>query len=137
VTIHLRPHQKGPPPAWVFVGAGLAVCLTLVKAGSLLPVKLLPPCGFHAVTGHPCPTCGATRALLFASEGRMVEAFLTNPFFCVCLALLALWVFAGAVALLARRDLTVELGRRGELWLWLVLGTGFLANWAYLWCAGI
>jgi hypothetical protein len=31
-------------------------------------------CGFHWLTGRPCPLCGLTRALFALAKGRMAEA---------------------------------------------------------------
>jgi len=138
VKIRLNPHQKGAaPPAWIFVGAGLLVCLAAVKSMSLIPMRLLPPCGFRVVTGHPCPTCGTTRLILHLLEGQWLQGFRSNPFFFMFLAVMFSWVFAGAVAWLARRDLRIEVGPREERWLWCLLGAAFLVNWVYLWIAGI
>jgi hypothetical protein len=137
VKIHLNPHQKGVAPAWIFVGAGLLIAIGAVKVASLIPMKLLPPCGFHVVTGHPCPTCGSTRVILYLLDGHWLQAFRANPFLFMCLTVLTFWFVAGAVAWLARRDLRVDVGSREERWLWVLLGAAFLANWAYLWIAGI
>lgn len=108
-----------------------------VKVVSLLSMRLLPPCGFHVVTGHPCPTCGSTRVILYLLDGHWAQAFQVNPFFFVCLAALTFWAVAGAVAWLMHRDLSVHVSRREERWLWVLLGAAFLVNWAYLWIAGI
>ena len=138
MRILLNPHQKGvAPPAWIFVGVGLFVCLSAVKLLSLIHMRLLPPCGFRAVTGHPCPTCGTTRLILGLLEGHWLQAFQSNPFFFLLLAVLFVWILAGATAWLARRDLRVNIGPREERWLWALLGAAFLGNWVYLWIAGI
>jgi hypothetical protein len=36
-------------------------------------------CGFHEITGLPCPSCGMTRALFAAANGRFKEAFAFHP----------------------------------------------------------
>jgi hypothetical protein len=36
-------------------------------------------CAFHALTGLPCPTCGATRALLALRAGAPAAALRANP----------------------------------------------------------
>jgi hypothetical protein len=40
----------------------------------------LPPCGFVAVTGFPCPTCGMTTAYAFVVRGRLFEAAKSSVF---------------------------------------------------------
>lgn len=53
----------------------------------------LPPCGFQARTGYPCPTCGMTTAFALTARGRLIIALLTQP----AGALAALAVFAIAI----------------------------------------
>lgn len=38
-----------------------------------------PICLFHAVTGHPCLTCGATRAAIALLRGQFSAAWKWNP----------------------------------------------------------
>ena len=37
-------------------------------------------CGFRAITGHPCPFCGLTRAFACATHGEFAEASAFHPF---------------------------------------------------------
>jgi hypothetical protein len=39
----------------------------------------LPPCGFVAVTGYPCPTCGMTTAFAHATRGQLGAALYAQP----------------------------------------------------------
>jgi hypothetical protein len=70
-------------------------------------------------------------------RGRWLEALGMNPLFAAVLAGFTLWFCAGAMARLAGRDLTIDVGAREEKWLWLALLAAFLVNWAYLWRMGI
>jgi hypothetical protein len=61
----------------------------------------LRPCVFRALTGIPCPTCGATRAATAFLDGRLFEALAANPLatvvgfvFVVGAPLAALWAVA-------------------------------------------
>jgi hypothetical protein len=139
VRILLRPTRKGdPPPAWIFVGIGLFFLVAGVfLAAEVLPPALRPACGFHAVTGKPCPTCGMTRSLHALFRGRLLEALRDNPLAALVFGLLALWVLAGAVSRLLGRNLLVETTPREERFLWILLLLAFLLNWAYLWMAGL
>ena len=138
MRLSAAPWRKGdPPPAWPFVGVSLGLLGGLGWVVSKIPARFIPPCGFHVVTGHPCPTCGSTRTALSLLKGRPIEAFHTNPLFTTVLGVLALWVVAGAVALAFGRRLTFSFTRR-ESWLaWTLLLLAFLLNWWYLWQTGI
>lgn len=93
----------------------------------------LPPCGFVAAWGIPCPSCGFTTTYTLAAHGRPWAAIKNQPFgfFLFCLtvlgspgSLLAAW---RGVSLL---DATVR-------WPWgkILLGllAGWLLSWAYKW----
>lgn len=90
----------------------------------------LPACPFLAVTGHPCPFCGATRstsALWRGDLGSSLHLYPLGPLlFVTCFAV-------GAYALVAlgtRRSLVLHLPRRVEMAI-TVLGIGLLStSWA-------
>lgn len=75
--------------------------VALVWFATRLPT---PPCPFHALTGLPCPTCGATRAAEHFLHGHFVASFFFNPLaflaFCafVLFDLYALAVLLGGTA---------------------------------------
>jgi hypothetical protein len=63
--------------------------------------RFVPACPFHALTGLPCPGCGATRALVALAQGDVVRAIGWNPLATsvfvsawVACAVLPLWVAA-------------------------------------------
>ena len=87
-----------PPTALVAACGWLA--LTIIATALLRasphahPVDL---CAFHAVTGLPCPTCGSTRALLAALDGRLlavgvVAALQFNPLVIITAIVAPIWV---------------------------------------------
>jgi hypothetical protein len=47
-----------------------------------------PLCGFHWLTGHPCPLCGLTRALTALAGGHPMEALALHPLSLLAAALL-------------------------------------------------
>ena len=74
----LLPHERA-----LRVGLALALLLALVALAWLQPrgKSFLPglPCGFHAVTGLPCPLCGGTRAAHAILSGDFARANSLNP----------------------------------------------------------
>jgi hypothetical protein len=122
------PHEAEPELLLLGGSAGaLAYGCAWLAAG--LP---LPPCAFRAVTGCPCPTCGATRCVLALLHGRVAEAAGWNPLVFAGLAGLALLNLYAIAVLLARQprlrlSLTTTEGH--------ILRIAFVvlaaANWAY------
>jgi hypothetical protein len=111
--------------------------LWAVAAGSLVALAplarlltgFLPACPLHAVTGVPCPSCGATRAALNLADGEMMAALAINPLAALSIGLGVLggllapaWVvLRGPLPVLAR-------GRRARI----ALAAMLAVNWAYL-----
>jgi hypothetical protein len=103
--------------AWAaLAGAALSV---LITARMLTPSPTgrgthlalgLPPCGFLAWTGMPCPTCGLTTAFALLARGEILASLRAHPLgvplFLACLAAVGV-AFLGAVrgdSLAARVD---------------------------------
>jgi hypothetical protein len=87
---------------WLGLYAG-AVSLLLVGAAPLAAsaASLMPPCLFRSVTGLPCPTCGATHAVVALSRLDWSTALAANPLATIgALALLLSGLAAGTAALL-------------------------------------
>jgi len=92
----------------------------------------LPRCAFHALTGCPCPTCGATRCVLALMHGHVSQALGWNPLIFTGLAGMALVnLYAIAVLLggLPRIRFSFT-GREGRVLKWACLLL-VAANWAY------
>ena len=92
----------------------------------------LPPCAFRAVTGCPCPTCGATRCVLALLHGHAAQAFGWNPLVFAALAGIALLNLYSTVVLLAglpRARLSLSAIEARILQVACVLLVA--ANWAY------
>ena len=89
---------------WLGIYSG-AVSLLLVGAAPMAAsaASLMPPCPFRTVTGLPCPTCGATHAVVALSRLDWGGAFAANPLVTiVALALILGGLAAGTAALLGR-----------------------------------
>jgi hypothetical protein len=62
--------------------------------------RWLGPCGFKQRTGLPCPTCGMTTATFAFAQGRIFEAFYTQPacgLLCCVMVIAAILAFIIAV----------------------------------------
>lgn len=114
----------------------LAALWALGAACAALTAPLLPylaslagPCALHALTGFPCPTCGATRAATALSHGRIAAALAWNPLAALCLSA---GLVGGPVApawVLMRGPLpTWRPGR----WTRVLVGALLAGNWLYL-----
>ena len=93
-----------------------------------------PRCNFLALTGHPCVTCGATRAALQFAHGNFTAAWLLNPLVSVGYVAIALFdLYAIAVLSLGLprlrfRTLSVFEKKAGRVAILVLL----VANWSYL-----
>ncbi len=127
------PRSEERQLAWIWgVSAASAVLLAPLWP-RLLP--LLPRCTFHRLTGHPCPTCGTTRAALALLHGHVIDAITYNPLMTV---LGCAFVAGGIVApfwALGRLPLPV-IPRTAWRPLRIAAVVAILANWAYLLLSG-
>jgi hypothetical protein len=96
-------HWRKPAPPeldhellWLTVSLGTGLALAAWLAAHL-PT---PRCAFHALTGLPCATCGATRAAIQFFHGHFIASFLFNPlaFLAYC-AIIVFDLYAFAVVL--------------------------------------
>jgi hypothetical protein len=93
----LAPAERETRTAAAVAWAGLTAWLLYTRffPGLQAAHATLPPCPFLAVTGHPCPFCGGTRAfsaMWQGDPGRAVQLYPLAP---------ALFVGAFAAAVLA------------------------------------
>jgi hypothetical protein len=126
----LAPAETDHELLWLGVSmAGLAA--SALWFGLRLP---WPGCAFHALTGLPCVTCGATRSTVQFLHGDFHAALLFNPLVFASLCAIALFD-AYAFAVLATRAPRLRLAdwKRPETKLVRTLLIVLLAlNWAYL-----
>lgn len=104
---------------WRFVWLRLGSLALLVAArwfGEAMPFS----CAFKTLTGHPCTTCGMTRAWSLAAHGDFVAASAQSP--------LGLVSFLAAIAIVF-----LPLPRVRFEWLFAALAI----NWAYTLLAGV
>lgn len=93
--------------------------------------RALPACPFRSLTGIPCPTCGATHALLALLALHPFRALAFNPLIIVAtLIFVAGGILSGLLAL-AKRPLPVPGDQMGKA-LRVVIVAAVLLNWAYV-----
>lgn len=103
----------------------LAVSATLTPSPRGFGTHLqlgLGPCSFLALTGYPCPVCGATTAFALMAHLRPWAALSTQPF----AAGLFLAVVAGTA--LAVAEVVQPRSRWSRLWSWAAPREGLLAG---------
>lgn len=120
----------------VVVVLGLSAVLTPSADGIGTHEQLLMlPCGFHWLTGLPCPACGMTTAFAEMSRGQVMAAFRAHVLGPVAWALTwvmglrALWALLTGVRVIPEwlhdRWLRATWVPRAVLW---VVGLAWLAN---------
>jgi hypothetical protein len=93
-----------------------------------------PQCTFLRLTGHPCLTCGATRAAIEFFHGHFLAALRWNPlafvFFC---GVAAFDIYATIVLLTGAPRLRVALPTAVERrWIRMLIAAMLALNWIYL-----
>jgi Protein of unknown function (DUF2752) len=113
--------------------------ITSISGGALAAAWLTlglpwPRCAFLALTGHPCLTCGATRAAIQFLHGHLSASWHFNPLAFVAYCAIALFdCYAGVVLLLRLPRLRVTDFTAAQRKLVRLSVVGLLAlNWIYL-----
>jgi Protein of unknown function (DUF2752) len=133
MTAVWRPLQAGETDherLWSVVGAAaIAMGILLLHLVGALPVA----CAFKAVTGWPCPTCGATRAATALAGGHLFGAIRQNPLFTLIVLAWAAYIPYGLWAGWADRPrLRVQCSRRDRA-VWRMIAIAVIAsNWVFL-----
>ena len=92
-----------------------------------------PACLFHTLTGVPCPTCGATRAVLALGRLDVGAAFLWNPLVTLVVVAFLAGGLAALLAALAGKGVPDSAPPR---WAGGVAALAFAANWVFVIAAG-
>lgn len=120
-----------------------AIALLAVMAASVLPLlAVAPSCVWKGLTGIPCPTCGATRALVLLAHGDIAQALIMHPLVALgvigsialfCYDLLTLLIPLPRPALLLthaekRRAPIIAVAGLALLWSYIVVTQSFLIH---------
>jgi Protein of unknown function (DUF2752) len=84
-------------------GAALLAAALLPLAPALAAGA--PACLFRSLTGLPCPTCGATHAVVALSRLDLASAFAANPLVAAACVVFFVGGLAAGIAALAGRPL--------------------------------
>jgi hypothetical protein len=107
----------------------------LALAATWLALKMpWPLCLFHALTGHPCLTCGATRSAVAFFHGQFLAAFQWNPLAFLFYCALSIFNIYALVVILMRapRLRIVQLTARERKFIRGAVVTLLAMNWLYL-----
>jgi hypothetical protein len=125
---------EAPPLGAIFGAIGaLAGAATVLLGLDRLPFAI---CYMKALTGIPCPTCGATRALAHLVQFDPAAALAMNPLAAGAALLVALWAAADLLLLPRRRALAIALAPGAARALRVAAPILLAANWVYLVAAG-
>jgi hypothetical protein len=130
----LRAVRGGAPLGAIFG----AIAVVAVAAVGLLHLDQLPVqvCIFKVVTGWPCLTCGATRALARLYALDPLGALAMNPLAVAGGLALVPWALADLALWPSGRALSLELAPSAARWARVLAITAAVANWLYLAAAG-
>src|SRR3981081_3786522 len=94
----LAPGETDHEFIWLSVSLG-----GLALAATWLALRLpWPICLFHALTGHPCATCGATRSAIAFFNAQFFTAWKWNPLAFVVYCALSIFDVYAFVVLVTR-----------------------------------
>lgn len=120
-------------PSWTVLA--IAAWLTPSPNGYGTHTQLgLGSCTMLTLTGWPCPMCGMTTTFTLMAHGRVVDAFLNQPFgvvlFCLTLITALVGTVEGVGAPGLGRRVMAVVERREQLFALLLL-IGLLGGWIY------
>jgi hypothetical protein len=126
----LRPGELDHELIWLCVTVSTAV-LGSVWLAMGLP---FPRCGFLALTGLPCFTCGATRTSVAFLHLDFARAIVLNPLVFIALCAVVIYDLYALIVLVTRAprlrlEVTSRLVRPAIV---LTLAAAAIGNWAYL-----
>jgi Protein of unknown function (DUF2752) len=112
---------------------GGIAALMLCAARFLPLLLLLPSCAFKGLTGIPCPTCGATRSVVYLARGEITASLVMNPLVSVCfIATVAYFVYSSITLVLGIPRLCIHLTEQEKDATRAAGAVIALVNWMYL-----
>ncbi len=112
---------------------GLIALLVLIAARLLPLLDVAPSCVFKGLSGIPCPSCGATRSVVFLSHGRVADAFLMNPAVATVVLIVVLYfLYSLFVYVLGLPKIFLDLTGKEKDRVRLTVVLLIAANWLYI-----
>jgi hypothetical protein len=111
---------------WGTVATVLLLLMPLAPEAALAA----PPCLFRSLTGLPCPTCGATHAMVALSRLHLASALGHNPLVAAAAIAFLLGGLAAGIAALGGRPFREP--KSFSLRFRLAAAGAVLGNWAWL-----
>ena len=102
---------------------------TLWNSGRLTNGPVL--CWFRALTGHPCPFCGSTRAVGTLCAGNFAAAWKLNPLGVIAFLAFAIYLLKPSLAKSLRDNLRKIQYKIGPVLVTTSVATLFVATWAW------
>lgn len=136
----MRLYTVRRPPGEIPVGALVMLPLFAMPLGAWAVrtgVMEFSTCGMKRMFDLPCLTCGATRATLALTRGDVLGALALQPLIIVLYALIAIWGALSLWTYLRHRRLVLSMSRAEDLAFKALLVIVPIANWFYLYRAGI
>jgi hypothetical protein len=131
VRIRLKERQPHDIEFGIIYG-GIGV-LILIALRFTPVVQWLPGCAFKGMTSFPCPTCGATRAVLLLAHGEVAASLSMNPLVSLCvMGACLVFPYSLLAFLLHLPRPSVELSVREHVEARVAVVVLVLMNWSYL-----
>jgi hypothetical protein len=125
----LAPQETDPELLWLGITMGGLFCATLWFALGLP----WPVCWIHSLTGHPCATCGATRAAIAFFHGQFADAWRWNPMaFLIYCGIAVFDIYAAGVLITRSNRLRASFTVREKRIIRAAAVAVLLLNWSYL-----
>lgn len=131
----VRRHQLAPNEVdYELLILGVTLGGLAVAAGWLALALPWPRCVFHALTGFPCMTCGATRSAVQFFQGDLIGSWSWNPLVFLTLAGITLYDLYAFVVVVVRAPRVRLLALSGgqKKFVRSAVVVMLLANWAYV-----
>lgn len=131
MRMQMEKREPGQIEFGIIYGGIAVLCVLAVK---YLPIAhLAPSCVFRGLSDIPCPTCGATRALISLTKGNFVDAVTMNPLVAMLvLAAVVSCVYSIVSVLFGMRRMIFSLSEREKDGIRIAAVMIVLLNWGYL-----